>query len=418
MVSEPNETVEQRDDASAGVDEPDPVYARKAVVAASVGYGLDGFDLLILSFALSGIITSFGISETSAGWLTTLTLLGAVLGGFIFGPLSDRYGRVKVLTYSVILFGVFTGLSAIAFGFVDMAIYRFIAGIGIGGEFGIGMTLAAEAVRAKSRARATSYVSLGFQLGVLAASVLSAPIIALWGWRGLFVVGVVPALVAIFLRMLLPEPEKFTKMQEEEKPERFALRYLVADRRTIMISIALVVVASVQNFGYYGIMTWLPRYLDQEIGVGLVGSSVWTGVTVVGMMLGIVMFGQLADRIGRRITFWIFQVGAAVMVLVYSLIDDPTALLVGGFFMGLFANGMMGGLGALMAEMYPTKARATAQNVIWNLGRGVAGFAPVVIAALATHGGFGFALGLLPLIYVLAFVAMFFIPERKGAELE
>lgn len=395
-------------------------YGRKAVLASAIGYGLDGFDLLVLSFALSGIIGTFHISTAEAGSLATLTLLGAVLGGIVFGILSDRFGRVKMLTYSVILFAVFTGLSAAATGFVDLAIYRFIAGIGIGGEFGIGMTLAAEAVPARLRARATSWVGIGFQSGVLAAALLSAPIISAFGWRGLFVVGAFPAVIAIIMRKRLHESPKFLETAAAERdPERKgSIRLLVADARAVRVSIAMIILASVQNFGYFGIMTWLPSYLSGRFHLGLTSSAAWTAVTVFGMMAGIIIFGQLADRIGRRKTFWIFQIGAAASVLGYSLISDPTVLLVGGFVMGAFANGMLGGYGALMAELYPTHARATAQNVLFNIGRAIGGFAPVVIAIIAASQGFAFALGLLPAIYLLAFVTMFIVPEKAGAELE
>ncbi|KAA9393148.1 MFS transporter [Kocuria coralli] len=396
-------------------------YGRKAVFASSIGYGLDGFDLLILSFALSGIIATFEITDTQAGFLTTVTLLGAVLGGIVFGILSDRFGRVRMLTYSVILFAVFTGFSAFAVGYTDLAIYRFIAGIGIGGEFGIGMTLAAEAVPARMRARATSWVGIGFQCGVLAAALLSAPIISAFGWRGLFVVGALPAIVAIVIRKRLHESPKFLEA-DEQRPEgqrrKSPLRLLVADARTVRISLAMVILTSVQNFGYFGIISWLPRYLSDQMGLDLTSSSLWTAVTVLGMASGIVIFGQLADRIGRRKAFWIFQIGAAVSVLLYSQFTDPTALLLGGFVMGAFANGMLGGYGALMAELYPTEARATAQNVLFNIGRGIGGFAPVVIALIAARHGFPFALALLPSIYVLAFLTMFMVPERKGAELD
>lgn len=397
-------------------------YGRKAVFASAIGYGLDGFDLLILSFALSGIIATFGLTNVQAGSLTTLTLLGAVLGGIVFGMLSDRLGRVRVLTYSVIIFSVFTGLSAVAFGYWDLAAYRFVAGIGIGGEFGIGMTLASEAVSASKRARATSWVALGFQFGVLAAALGSAPIIASFGWRGLFVVGILPAAIAVVIRKRLHEPPKFVAHQEAARelaePQKSSLRVLFdspARRRT---TIAIAVLATVQNFGYFGIITWLPNYLSTQIGLDVTGSSLWTAVTVLGMMLGIVVFGQLGDRIGRRKTFWIIQIGAAASVLAYSLIDSPVLLLAGGFVMGFFANGMLGLLGALISEHYPTEARATAQNVLFNFGRGIAGFAPIIIALIAENHGFAFALGLLPVIYLLAFVAMFFIPERTGVELE
>lgn len=403
-------------------------YRRTALFAAAVGYGLDGFDLLILSFALSGIIASFGLSDVEAGSLSTITLLGAVVGGIVFGALADRHGRVRVLTWTVLIFAVFTGLSALAQGYWDLAAYRFIAGIGIGGEFGIGMALAAEAVRADQRARATSWVGVGFQLGVFAAAVVSAPVIALWGWRALFVIGLVPAVFAFVIRRGVEEPETFVRAQERgEKadgagstPISFGAKIaaLVKDGETVKITLALTILTSVQNFGYFGIITWLPNYLSEQMDLGVTKGSLWTAVTVVGMLAGILIFGQVADRLGRRPAFWIFQAGAIVTILAYSQFTDPTALLAGGFFMGAFANGMLGGHGALLAELYPTAIRATAQNVIFNIGRAVGGLAPVVIALLAGHLGFGFALALLPIIYLIQFLAMFLIPERRGHSLD
>ena len=405
---------------SVAPPEADNNYGRKAVFASAIGYGLDGFDLLILSFAISGIITSFHISESKAGWLSTLTLLGAVTGGFVFGILSDKFGRVRMLTWTVVIFAVFTGLSAVAQGYTDLAVYRFVAGIGIGGEFGIGMTLAAEAVPATMRARATSWVGVGFQIGVLAAAFISAPVLGAFGWRGLFVIGIFPAFVAVIIRKRLHESPKFLEKQEESGPSRSALsslKMLVENKAIIKITIAMVILTSVQNFGYYGIISWLPRYLSDKQHLGVTKGSLWTAVTVLGMLLGILVFGQLADRIGRRPSFWIFLAGASVSVLGYSQLSSPTALLIGGFVMGIFANGMLGGYGALMAELYPTEARATAQNVLFNIGRGIGGFAPVVMAVIASTHGFSFALSLLPIIYIVAFFTMFLIPERRGKEL-
>ncbi|MER7012656.1 MFS transporter [Saccharopolyspora sp. NPDC000359] len=401
----------------AAVAEPLGEYGRRAVFASSVGYALDGFDLLILSFALGGITADLQLSDPQAGSLTTITLLGAVTGGFAFGVLSDRFGRVRVLTWSVLVFAVFTGLSALAVGFADLAAYRFAAGVGIGGEFGIGMTLAAEAVPARLRARATSWVGVGFQLGVLAAALVSPWVIGAFGWRGLFVVGALPAVFAVVLRKRLRESPKFLAGNADPAPRPSPVRLLLADARTVRTSLALVVLTTVQNFGYFGIMTWLPTYLSEQFGYSLTKSSLWTAVTVVGMLVGAVAFGHLADQIGRRRTFWTFQLGAAASVLVYSQLSTPAALLVGGAVMGAFANGMIGGYGALMAELYPTEARATAQNVLFNIGRGLGGFAPVVIALVASAQGFPFALALLSAIYLLAFAAMFAIPERRGAEL-
>src|SRR3954449_12859992 len=171
-------------------------YARKALIASTAGYAMDGFDFLILGFMLAAIRADLGLSQSEAASIATWTLLGAVAGGIGFGILSDHLGRVRVLTWTILLFAVFTGLSALAQGYWDLALYRAVAGLGLGGEFGIGMALAAEAWPAAKRARVSSYVALGWQMGVLGAALLTPLLLPLIGWRGMFMVGVLPALVA------------------------------------------------------------------------------------------------------------------------------------------------------------------------------------------------------------------------------
>jgi MFS family permease len=198
----------------------------------------------------------------------------------------------------------------------------------------------------------------------------------------------------------------------------FSLRSLVADAATTKTSLGMVILCSVQNFGYYGIMIWLPNYLSTRFGYGLTQSAVWTAVTIAGMALGIFLFGGFADRFGRRPAFFSYMLGAAIMVVVYSRLVDPTALLIGGAVMGFFVNGMLGGYGALMSELYPTSARATAQNVFFNIGRAVAGFGPLAVGALSASYGFETAIALLSLLYLVDIAALFLlVPERRGAEL-
>jgi MFS family permease len=239
------------------------------------------------------------------------------------------------------------------------------------------------------------------------------------GWRGMFVLGIAPALLAWAVRNKLHEPEAFVRSAAQKQPAGNAFKLLVKDKFTAKASAGLVVLCGVQNFGYYGIMIWLPSYLSKQLGFSLTKSAMWTSVTILGMMAGIWVFGQLADRIGRKPSFLLFQVGAIVMVLVYAQLSDPTTMLWAGALMGMFVNGMLGGYGALMSEAYPTEARATAQNVLFNIGRAIGGFGPVVVGTLAAQYSFQVAIALLASIYVLDILAtVFLIPELKGAELE
>src|SRR6202000_1085399 len=151
------------------------------------------------------------LSSSQAGSLVTFTLIGAVVGGILFGILSDYMCRLNVLSFTILLFALFTGLCSLAQGYWDLLVYRTIAGLGLGGEFGIGMALVAEACPAETRARVSSYVGLGWQGGVLAAAIATPILLPVIGWRGMFLLGILPAVAAYFIRHSLPEPAVFVE---------------------------------------------------------------------------------------------------------------------------------------------------------------------------------------------------------------
>ena len=237
------------------------------------------------------------------------------------------------------------------------------------------------------------------------------------GWRGVFLVGLLPALVAFMVRRALHEPEIFVKKHAGRKENSFHL--LVKDGKTFRTTLGIAILCSVQNFAYYGIMIWMPSYLAKSRGFSLSKSGMWTAVTVLGMACGIWAFGQFADRVGRKPVFILFQLGAVIMLFVYSRVTGPNTLLWVGAIMGMAVNGTMAGIGALMSEAYPTAARATAQNVLFNVGRAVGAPGPLAVGALATKYSFSMAIALLASIYVLDIMAtIFLIPELKGKALQ
>ena len=277
------------------------VTPAKAMLAAVSGYAMDGFDLLILGFMLPAISISLSLDHSQAGSLVTWTLIGAVIGGIIFGHLSDRYGRVRVLTLTILMFSVFTGLCAIAQGYTDLLVYRTLAGVGLGGEFGIGMALIAEVWPASKRNRASAWVGIGWQAGVLLAAFITPLLLNIIGWRGMFLVGLIPALISFAIRHGLSEPESFIRQPKTEQQLSFAsrLKLLCKDSTTTKASLGIFILCSVQNFGYYGLMIWMPSYLASSFGFSLTKSGIWTAVTVIGMTVGIGLFGVLADRFAR-----------------------------------------------------------------------------------------------------------------------
>ncbi|MFQ1006613.1 MFS transporter [Gilliamella apicola] len=393
-------------------------YQKKTLFASTVGYALDGMDMMILGVCFSLISVSFNLSKTDLGTLTSVTLLGAVLGGILFGVLADKYGRVRVFSWTILIFSLFTGLCAISPNYESFLIFRFLSGLGLGGEFGIGMTLVSESWPKHKRSRATSIVALGFQAGIILSTLTVNFVGQAHGWRWAFAVGVLPALFVAWTRKGLEEPEIWQNLKDQNKNE-IAVGKLFKTPKTTATTIGLTIACAVQNFGFYGLMVWMPSMIASELKLPFKDTLYWTISTTIGMSLGILIFGWLCDKFGRRPSYIIFLLISAISIWFYFQQTDMIILIIFGSAIGFFVNGMMGGYGALLAEHYPTDARSSAENIIFNVGRGIAGISQALIAYFATVYSISYALALLSATYLLSAAAfVFLIPETKGKALE
>jgi MFS family permease len=390
-------------------------YRKKTVVASVAGLTLEGMDIMFISFAMSMIIAEFHIDMVAGGLISSITNLGMLAGGVIFGILADKFGRVRIFTYTILLFAIGTALTGLATNIEQVYLYRFIAGLGAGGEYGIGMALVAEAWPKNKQGRASSYVSIGAQYGVILAALLSAMILPSWGWRGLFFIGLAPVIFAFIVRKKLDESPEWLASQKKKKivQKQGNLKQLFVTPRVSVTTIALAIMATVQIAGYNGLMIWLPSMIQQSQGLSVSNSALWTISTAVGMIAGMLTFGQFIDRFGMKRSFGIFLFASAIAVFLYSYASGSTGLLIGGAIVGFFSNGMFAGYGALISNYYPVEIRSTATNTIFNFGRALGGLSPILVGYILQHANVTVAMGYLAVLYSISFIAMVSLKKRK-----
>lgn len=395
-------------------------YQKKTVVASLTGLTLEGMDIMFISFAMSMIIANFHIDLATGGLISSITNLGMLAGGVVFGILADKFGRVRTFTYSILFFAIGTALTGMATNIEQVYIYRFIAGLGAGGEYGIGMTLVAEAWPKDKQGRASSYVSIGAQLGVIIAAVLSAIILPVYGWRALFFVGIIPVIFAIALRKNLHESPQWKTVQKRNKVdktrEKGKLLQLFATPGTSITTISLAIMATVQIAGYNGLMIWLPSMLQKSQGLSVSSSALWTISTAVGMLIGMLTFGQFIDRFGMKRSYGIFLLASACAVFLYSQASGSAAVLFGGAIVGFFSNGMFAGYGALISSYYPVQVRSTATNAIFNFGRALGGLSPILVGYILQKYDMTVAMTYLAVLYCVSFIVMLSLKKNGKAE--
>lgn len=395
--------------------------ARKALVAASLGWMLDSFDVMLYALVLASIMPDLGMSKETAGALGSLTLLASAAGGILFGIVADRFGRTRALIASVLIYSVFTAACGLAQTIVQLAVFRIFLGIGMGGEWASGAALVSETWPAEHRGKALGFMQSAWAVGYGAAAIVTAVVMPVWGWRGVFFVGILPALFTLWVRRNVEEPAIWRQTRHVAAADRGAFRDIFR-RPMLPLTIAVTVMNGFTMFAWWGFNLWLPSYLSlppAQGGVGLSTTmmSAFVVAMQVGMWFGYVTFGFISDRVGRKKTYVGYLLTAAVLLFLYVTIRVPVVLLILGPFLAFVATGYFSGFGAVTAEIYPTSIRATAQGFTYNIGRVASAAAPWAVGSLAQSHGFGTALSISSLAFVLAAATWIWIPETKGREL-
>lgn len=398
------------------------VNQRRTLLSTALGFALENMDVMFLSFSLSSIIAEFHISGGQAGLISSVTNLGMLLGGVVFGIIGDRIGRVKTFTYTIFIFAFATAGICFAQDLTLIYILRFIAGIGAGGEYGVGIALISENFNRNQVGRMSSIAAVGGQIGSVLAAILAAIIIPTLGWNVLFAFGLLPIVQVFFVRRHLKESDAFLQSQQQQKNKKLSIAksfgLLFKDMKTAYQTVALTFMVIVQISGYFGLMNWLPSIVQKQQQLNVSGSSVWMISTIIGMSLGMVTFGLILDKLGPRKAFGLFLIASALSVYGVLLAKSALTLIIAGAVVGFCSNGMFGGYGAVISLLYPTEIRSTANNVIVNVGRAIGGFSSVVIGLIMDHYSVFMVMASLSVMYLLSFIVMLSIPSFKKLHLQ
>ncbi len=411
---------------------------RTVLVASTLGWALDGMDVTLYAMVLGELLREFRLSPSEAGLLASVTLIASGVGGIVFGFLADRIGRRNALMISMAWYSVFTAACGLARGAGELAVYRFLLGLGMGGEWATGAALVAETWRDEHRGKALGLMQSGFAIGYAMAAVVAALVMPRWGWRAVFFVGISPALVTLWIRRRVPESPLWHALHRDgtghalhragsgrarpPDPAPQAPGHTADLSFYLRVTLLTLTMNAAALFAWWGLFTWIPTYLalpthEGGRGLTLVASSIWIGVMQAGMWLGYVSFGFLSDRLGRKKTYVGYLLIAAALVPVYAGARAPAALLALGPLVAFFGTGHFTGFGIITAEIFPTSFRGSAMGLTYNFGRGLSAAAPWAIGALAQNWGLSSAFALCGVAYLVAGLLALGLPETRHRHL-
>jgi MFS family permease len=417
---------------------------RRTLLAAALGWALDAFDAMLYALVLALLMRDLGMSKTVAGLLGTLTLLASGIGGVLFGFLADRIGRKQALMASILTYSVCSFASGLATSIVMLAVARFVLGLGMGGEWNTGATLVAESWPTEVRAKAISLVQSSWALGFAAAALLAGPVARYFGWRAVFFLGILPALLTLWIRRGVPESAMWQEKSslgrrnavgsslDDAGSDAASYISLNRDMKFSVIfrppylrhTFALLLFNFCGMFAWWGLFTWLPPYLSLSVaqggrGFGVMGTTTLLVVlNLFGMFPGYASFGWVADRLGRRKAFMIYSLTAALLIPLYAAARSPVVLMVLGTLVAFFGTGIFSGSGIMGSEIFPTSVRARGLGFTYNGARTMSSVAPLVIGSVGQMKGLGWAFYLCAAGYLMAALMTTQLPETRGKMLE
>ncbi len=404
---------------------------RRTLLAAGLGWMLDSFDAMLYALVLAHVMRDLGMSKATSGLLYTLTLLASGVGGILFGFIADRIGRKRALMLSILTYSVCSFASGLSTTVVMLAVFRFILGLGMGGEWNTGATLVAETWPTELRAKAISIVQSSWAIGYALAALVAGIVLHYADWRMVFFVGILPALVTLWIQKGVPESEMWEEQQRravdlpptavEQQHDTF---WSLFQNPYAKPTLALLFLNFFGLFAWWGLFTWIPPYLSLPIAQGGRGFGVMQTTTLllalnlVGMFPGYLTFGWVADRLGRRPSFILYTVCAAVLVPIYALARSPGVILVLGAVVAFFGTGFFSGSGIIGSEIFPTAVRARALGFTYNGARTMSAIAPFVIGRVGEARGLSWAFYLCAVSFLLAAIVATQLPETRGKDLQ
>ncbi|MFT3691350.1 MFS transporter [Paenirhodobacter sp.] len=395
-----------------------------AFIFCFLGLMIDGADLMLLSYSLTSIKAEFGLTAVEAGSLGSITLAGMAIGGIYGGWACDRFGRVRTVSWTIVVFSVGTAVLGLTHSYLQFAVARFIASLGLGALYVACNTLMAEYVPTKYRTTVLGTLQAGWSVGYIVATLLAGWLLPTYGWRYLFYVAIIPVVLALVMRRAVPEPQSWIWAQAargSETPKakaagksEGAFKAIFANPQARAMFLLWAATAGFLQFGYYGVNNWLPSYLETEMGMNFKSMTAYMVGSYTAMILGKILAGIAADWLGRRAVFAFGALGTAVFLPVIVLYHSPDTILwmlvVFGFLYGI----PYGVNATYMSESFEARYRGTAVGGAYNIGRAGAAVAPIIIGFFASQSSIG--LGFLVMggaYFICGIIPALFIREKQ-----